>query len=151
MNDRAETIRQAWANQHAEAYKAQENGVQSFQASPSIRLDLSDEKNRSTIPQPILEAYDYYFDKVESADWGSVSASKEKIENQDVYAITVRTDGDDGWVELFDPAGQELGAARTLEEWTTWGETEAIRSYTENSAFPTELQAKQETAANQNA
>ncbi|MBW4442222.1 MAG: hypothetical protein KME10_13490 [Plectolyngbya sp. WJT66-NPBG17] len=84
MSDQAETIRQAWANQRAQAYKAEETGVQSFQANPSISLDLSDEKVRSTISQPVLEAYDYYYEQVESADWGSVAASKEQIQSQEV-------------------------------------------------------------------
>lgn len=158
MSDRAETvkaetvkaeaIRQAWAEQRAQAYKAQETEVQSFQAHPSVRLDLSDKKVRSTIPQPVLEAYNYYYKQVESADWGAVVASEETIQNQAVYAITVSTDGDDGWVELFDRTGQNLGAARTLEEWTAWGDTAAIRAYTQNSAFPKELQVKQEAVAN---
>jgi len=150
MSDWAETVREVWTNKRAEALKAQENGVQSLQASPGVSLDLKDEKVRSTLPQPVLEAYDYYFDTVESADWGSVSVSKEAIQNQDVFAVTVSTDGDDGWAELFDAKGQKLGAARTLSQWVNWGETDAIRAYTENSALPTELQAHQETEANQN-
>ena len=148
MSDWAKTVREVWANKRAEDYKAQENGIQSFQASPSLTLDLTDEQARSNLPKPVLEAYNYYFNKVEAADWGSVVVSQEKIQNQDVFAVNVQTDGNDGWVELFDRAGQNLGAARTLEEWTAWGDTEAVRSYTENSAFPAELIAKQETLPN---
>lgn len=143
MSDRFQTIREIWANQRAAAYKAQENGVQSFQANPSVHFDLSDENVRSTIPKPVLDAYDYYFDQVAAADWGSVSVSQEKIQNQEVYAVTVNTDGDDGWAELFDAAGQELGAARTLCERVAWGETNAVRAYTQNSELPLELQAQQ--------
>ncbi|MBE9010783.1 hypothetical protein IQ250_11245 [Pseudanabaenaceae cyanobacterium LEGE 13415] len=139
-----QTIREIWANQHAAAYKAQDSEVQSLQANPSIALDLTDEKTRSTIPQPVLEAYNYYYDQVASADWGSVSVSQEKIQNQDVYAVTVSTDGDDGWAELFDATGQELGAARTLCDQVAWGDPTEVRSYTQNSALPLELQAKQD-------
>ena len=144
MSDPADTIRQAWANKRAADYQAQANGVQSLQASPSISLDLSDE-TRSTLPRPVLEAYNYYFDKVESADWGSVSVSQEKIQSQDLFAVNVNTDGGDGWVELFDRSGENLGAARTLEQWTAWGDTAAIRAYTDDSAaFPAELIAKRD-------
>ncbi|MGG6265889.1 hypothetical protein ACQ4M3_18770 [Leptolyngbya sp. AN03gr2] len=142
MSDRAETIREIWANQRAAAYKTQDSEVQSFQANPSIALDVSDEKVRSTIPQPVLDAYNYYFDQVAAADWGSVSIAQEKIQNQEVYSVTVNTDGDDGWAELFDVQGQELGAARTLCEQVAWGDTNAVRSYTQNSALPSELQTQ---------
>ncbi len=148
MSDRADTIRQAWANKYAADYQAQENGVQSLQASPSLSLDMTDEKARSTIPQPVSEAYDYYFEKVEAADWGSVSVSQEKLQSQEVFAVTVNTDGNDGWVELFDRSGQELGAARTLDQWVAWGETAAIRAYTDDStALPAELIAKRDEKA----
>lgn len=140
MSDRVQTIRDIWANQHAQAYQAQDSEVQSFQANPSISLDLSDEKVRSTVPQPVLEAYDYYLNQI--SDWGSVSVAQEKIQNQDIYAVTVSTDGDDGWAELFDAEGQELGAARTLCEKVAWDDINTVRSYTKNSELPSELQAE---------
>ncbi|GAP97485.1 hypothetical protein [Leptolyngbya sp. NIES-2104] len=140
MSDRLQTIRDSWANQHAQAYQAQETEVQSFQANPAMSLDLSDEKVRSTVPQSVLEAYDYYLNQI--SDWGSVAVAQEKIQNQDIYAVTVSTDGDDGWAELFDTEGQELGAARTLCEKVAWGEMNTVRSYTKNSELPSELQAK---------
>lgn len=143
MNDWAETVREAWAAKWATEYRAQTDGVQSLQANASTSLDLRNGAERSQTPKTVLDAYDYYSEEVEAADWGSVSAAIEKIQDQDVYAITVSTDGDDGWVELFDRAGQKLGAARTLEAWTTWGETDQIRAYTQSSELPEELQEKQ--------
>lgn len=140
MSDRLQTIRDIWANQRAQAYQTQDTEVQSLQANPAISLDLSDEKVRSTVPHPVLEAYDYYLNQI--SDWGSVSVAQEKIQNQDIYAVTVNTDGDDGWAELFDTAGQELGAARTLCEKVAWGDMNTVRSYTKNSELPSELQAK---------
>ncbi|MBD2081822.1 hypothetical protein [Leptolyngbya sp. FACHB-17] len=148
MSDRAETIRELWANKRAATYKAEEAGVQSLQASSMMPIDLSDETVRSSLPRSVLEAYDYYFDQVESADWGSVSVSKEKIQNQDIFAVNVSTDGDDGWAELFDAQGQNLGAARTLLEQVAWGEPQAIRASTENADLPAELQPGPETGSN---
>lgn len=141
MSDWAETVRESWATKRANEYRSQD--VQSFQATPSVNLDLTNEEERSQIPKTVLDAYDYYFEEVEAADWGSVTASIEKIQDQDIYAVTVRTDGDDGWAELFDQEGQKLGAARTLEEQTAWGETDEIRAYTQSSEFPQELKEKQ--------
>lgn len=141
MSDRFQTIRELWANQRAATYQAQETEIQSLQANPSSRLDLSDENVRSTLPHPVLEAYDYYSDQVEAADWGSVSIAQEKVQDQEIYAVTVNTDGDDGWAELFDAEGQKVGAARTLSERVAWGDTDTVRAYTQTSELPTELQA----------
>lgn len=148
IDDRTATIRELWANKRAAAYQAEEASVQSLQASSAMPMDLSDETVRSTLPRSVLEAYDYYFDQVESADWGSVSVSKEKIQNQDVFAVNVSTDGDDGWAELFDAQGQEIGAARTLLERVAWGELQAIRASIGSSDLPAELQPKPETESN---
>jgi hypothetical protein len=141
MSEWAETVREIWANKVATDYKA--DGTQSFVANPSIALNLTDEEERSRVPKSVLDAYDYYVEEVESADWGSVTATIEKIQSQDVFAVTVKTDGSDGWVELFDRDGKKLGAARTLEEWTSWGDTEQIRAFTQDSELPPELKAKQ--------
>jgi hypothetical protein len=143
MSEWAETVREIWTNRVANDYKAQADGAQSFQANPSITLNLTDEEERSMVPKPVLDAYDYYVEEVEAADWGSVTATIEKIQTQDVFAVTVSTDGSDGWVELFDHEGKKLGAARTLEAWTAWGETNEIRAYTQDSELPHELKAKQ--------
>ncbi|MCU0551808.1 MAG: hypothetical protein MUC48_20905 [Leptolyngbya sp. Prado105] len=143
MSDWAETVREVWSNKVAYDYKAQAEDVQTFLANPAITLNLNDEEERSMIPQSVLDAYDYYVAEVEAADWGTVSATIEKIQNQEVLAITVTTDGSDGWVELFDLEGKQLGAARTLEEWTAWGNINEIRAFTQTSDLPQDLKAKQ--------
>ena len=43
------------------------------------------------------------------------------------YAIRVTTDGNDGWIEIFNEPSESLGAARTYFEVMSWREPETLR------------------------
>ncbi|MEC4813585.1 MAG: hypothetical protein SAK29_10000 [Scytonema sp. PMC 1069.18] len=97
-------------------------------------------KARDGLPKSVQEAYNYYFEGVERQDWGNVFLYQVPIENQQIYAVYVKTDGDDGWVELYDCQGIELGVGRTYLELVAWGDKNTIRSQTETGDFPPELE-----------
>jgi hypothetical protein len=61
------------------------------------------------------------------------------VGDQPVYAVRVTTDGDDGWLELYDERGTELGVGRTYVELIAWGDRATIRAAVENGEFPPEL------------
>ena len=79
-------------------------------------------------PPSVHAAHDYYLNTVEKQDWGSVSLYKVPVGDQPIYAVRVTTDGDDGWLELYDAQGTELGVGRTYLELIAWGDRATIRA-----------------------
>lgn len=79
--------------------------------------------NNPQIPQTILDIYNFYLKYGDS----SCSISKVKVQEYDTYAIRVTTDGDDGWLEVFNERGESLGAARTYLEVISWKSPEILR------------------------
>ncbi|MDX2302176.1 MAG: hypothetical protein NW226_05215 [Microscillaceae bacterium] len=101
------------------------------------------------LPATIRESIDYYYQSVEEADWGvvrlyfvpeSTIAEGESEAKKGLYAVRVTTDGDDGWIELFDRQSNELGYGRTYIELVHWGEKEPIRAFVAGSGYPVELE-----------
>ena len=70
---------------------------------------------RATVPAPVLSAFDHYA-RAEDADWASVKLLKGEIDGKPVYGISMSTDGDDKYYELFDDKGQGLASARGFED-----------------------------------
>ncbi len=82
---------------------------------------------RDNVHDSVLESYDFYFRNVENADWGTVkvweTASLWRGQVEWITVVEVNTDGDDGYVELFDNQGRPLASAETycggLKAWDT--------------------------------
>lgn len=91
-------------------------------------------------PESVFAAFSFYNENVMQQDWGSVKVYKLEIEEQLLYAVHTITDGDDGWLEVYDEKGNLLGAARRYIELLAWGEVEAIRNTVEHTDFPAELE-----------
>ena len=72
------------------------------------------------LSDPVKEAWDYYFIHVEQADWGSVGLYKLLVDDADIYAIHTTTDGDDGWIEIYDLQGENLGMGRINSTTIHW-------------------------------
>ncbi len=93
------------------------------------------------IPQSVLEACDFYNESCD--DWGGAGIYQARIGSDIIYVVRVTTDGDDGWVEVFDTEGNQLAAGRTYIELVSWGSVEEIRQYVHDCGFPTELDDRQ--------
>jgi hypothetical protein len=82
----------------------------------------------------------HYFETVEENDWGCVRAYRvsNPVDGSNIIVLRTTTDGDDGWVELFDAVSQaHLGAGRTYLELIYWTlDLEALRASTADSSFP---------------
>ncbi|MGC4120029.1 MAG: hypothetical protein QM765_36705 [Myxococcales bacterium] len=65
-------------------------------------------KQIAKLPKGVQEAFNFYFQHVETEDWGSVSAYKLNLNGQQLYVVRTGTDGDDGYVEVFNFAGKRL-------------------------------------------
>ncbi|MBD1834790.1 hypothetical protein H6F61_19325 [Cyanobacteria bacterium FACHB-472] len=94
----------------------------------------------SQLPKSFRESWGFYSENVGEADWGSVWAFGVTIEGQDTFAIRVTTDGSDGWLEVFDSQGGNLGAARTDGIRIAWQSVDWIRTHF--PAYPPEIDPK---------
>ncbi|MGL5807072.1 MAG: hypothetical protein ACRC2R_06785 [Xenococcaceae cyanobacterium] len=92
------------------------------------------------LPNSFWESYSFYYTKVSMADFGSVCAFRLIIKEQNTIAVRVTTDGDDGWLEIYDDRGKNLGAARTNTSSIAWRELKWIR--TQFPAYPPEIEPK---------
>ena len=113
-----------------------------------IEIWLYDMQNSSALiaPDTFWEAYNFYKNTIEAADIGSVFGLRITIQGEDTLAVRVITDGSDGWLEVFDRLGNNLGAARTLGcrvppgSGIAWRATNVIREYVRKKPrFPPEL------------
>ena len=65
-------------------------------------------KQIAKLPKGVQDAFNFYFKHVETEDWGSVSAYKLNLNGQQMYAVRTGTDGDDGYIEVFNFAGKRI-------------------------------------------
>ena len=54
-----------------------------------------------------------YHHYVEENDWGNARIFEHELAGETIYAVTVTTDGDDGFIETFDGRGQPLLSGTT--------------------------------------
>src|SRR5947199_4204900 len=98
-----------------------------FQDGRELRLifapDLGDVRQPGAggvVPEGVREAYAFYRQAVMDRDWGSVSAYRVEAAGTGTFAVFVRSDGGDCWLEVFDGEGLLLGAARYDSGVTLW-------------------------------
>ena len=91
------------------------------------------------LPPAATQAYRFYADAVEAADWGNVYLLQPTVQGRPCYLIYVTTDGDDGWLELYGRDGAFLGAARRYLELVSWDDPQMLRQQTATGEFPAAL------------
>jgi hypothetical protein len=91
----------------------------------AVKLDRAD---LAQLPAEVRAAFDFYFHRVEQEDWGSVAVYRVQTDILETYAVRVTTDGDDGWLEVYDLQGNLLGAGRTYIELVAWAPRDEVRS-----------------------
>ena len=90
-------------------------------------VKLNRKKEWKALPEEVRGAAEYYFRRVEAEDWGWVEVYRASTDHGETYAVRVTTDGDDGWIEVYDLEGQLLGAGRTYLELIAWAPREEVR------------------------
>ena len=96
---------------------------------------------RAGLPQEVREAYEFYKGHFEDADIGSARDYVVSAGGKKTYAIRVRTDGDDGYLEIYDESGRFLAAGRTYLEVVAWGSRAWLRAQAaQPGGLPPELQ-----------
>ncbi len=121
------------------AIAAGEEFLENWEFEAQTLPDLRQEANRAGIPQPVLDAFDYYAQDVMDQDWGVVHGGTVAIEDQLTYVVRTITDGDDGWLEVFSQDGTPIGVARTNAEKSAWGDCATLRAQVQSGELPEEI------------
>ncbi len=121
-------LRDYWQHEYR-AYLAGEETLREF-------LEDSPRSDVNTLPEQVAAAYTYYYEQVELADWGNVRVHTVTASPIPTYAVYVTTDGDDGWLEVYQHDGSLLGAARLYIELIGWAEVDFVRAQTQDKGFP---------------
>ncbi len=88
-------------------------------------IDVSfDEDALQKTPNAIRAAKDYYC----GVECYYTRMYKVSYIDVTTYAIVVSTDGSDGWIEVYDEQGREIGIGRTWMELIGWGNIDEIRN-----------------------
>lgn len=87
------------------------------------------------LPETVVAAYNYYSEY----HIGHTRVCKIQCGEVATYAVCVSTDGDDGWLEIYNECGHQIGVGRTYIELISWGEAKEIREQISTSSFPSEL------------
>jgi len=75
---------------------------------------------RAEVPKHVLEAFDVYY-QAEAADWASATLKAVHFGGRDLYAVHLGTDGDDGYLELFEADGTPLASGRLwADDFARW-------------------------------
>jgi hypothetical protein len=97
-------------------------------------------ENGLGLPAEVFAAYIYYVETVSDADWGGVGVYRVPVGGDVTYAVRVWTDGDDGWLEVYDQSGELLGAGRTYIELVGWGDRDQVRALVHTGGLPPGMQ-----------
>jgi hypothetical protein len=115
---------------HAAVYRASQ-GAGDPGATHPVDTELSPtatRADRAKLPETVREAYAFYKRHFEDADIGSARDYIVPVAGKTTYAIRVRTDGDDGYLEVYDAKGKFLAAGRTYIEVVAWGSRRWLRA-----------------------
>jgi len=97
----------------------------------------------ATLPDAVQDAYQFYQQNLAERDRGTVDLEPLTFDGSLVYAVRAATDGDDGWLELYDTSGTLLGTGRTYIELVAWGDRDEIRSEVHTGEYPPTLDRNQ--------
>ena len=86
----------------------------------------------ATVPGPVAEARAFFHEAY--FDWGGAWIHRQRIGAVEVFYVHVGTDGDGGWLEVFDDGGRFLMAASLDGTRLVWEPREVARARIESGA-----------------
>ncbi len=89
---------------------------------------LGENTDQATAPDSVQSSYNFYYENVERADYGSVRLYKVVISKTLTYAVHVTTDGDDGWLEIYGEFGDSLGFGHFNYDCLEFSDQDTIRA-----------------------
>jgi len=146
MDEQAAQVRQQLTEEFQsywqERYQAYQEGRQ-VGRSLALMTQRIQTAEASSLPTPVEAAYRFYQERLTERDVGRVDLSHLPLNHTRVYTILAHTDGDDGWIEVYDEAGECLGTGRTYLELVVWGDRDTLRAQVETGEYPSELDRNQ--------
>ena len=130
----SKAVQDWYANRLREHYAARSHAHRKGDDAGDIypaAIELSPAATRADpagLPKPVLDAHEFYQTHFADADLGSVRGYVVPVAGKTTYAIRVRTDGDDGYLEVYDERGKVLAAGRTYLEVVAWGSRAWLRA-----------------------
>lgn len=110
-----ETIKQFFANRLQKS-----NYGTNFDGYLGEQVEVND------LPTEVKQAYDFYKENVENADWGSVRVYQTSI-TVPVYTVYTSTDGDDGYLEIYSQPGGAIVSGKHDTETINWQDSASLR------------------------
>lgn len=87
---------------------------------PDFRIGRMDFGDIIALSDEVKDAWDYYFFKIEQADWGTARLYRLVVDDMTIYTIWATTDGDDGWLEVYDVQGNKLCVGKIDIDTVNW-------------------------------
>jgi hypothetical protein len=85
-------------------------------------------------PEPVLDARDFY--RQACFDWGSAWIFRFDVASESLFVVYAGTDGDTGWLELFDIAGALLAVASLDGDRVVWEPRDVARARVASGDLP---------------
>ncbi|MBI4782870.1 MAG: hypothetical protein HY785_16345 [Oscillatoriophycideae cyanobacterium NC_groundwater_1537_Pr4_S-0.65um_50_18] len=128
MSERVEAIKQVYGQQLKAHYLAQYKAYCQEQETGD-RYDLGRENRvsdeaASDLPSAVSALQQQALDRGDSY---YANVYQLPVDQQLTYAVRITTDGDDGWLAVFDPQGQLLAFAQTYLEIAVWAEAQSLQ------------------------
>jgi hypothetical protein len=147
MAEANQAVQEWYANQlkefFLEQYRSGREGTNTGETHPPSERELGSSATRvnpAALPEPVRQAHEFYKQHFEDADIGWARALQVPAGDRTTYAIRVHTDGDDGYLEVYDDQGGFLAAGRTYLEVVAWGDLDWLRAQAESPGeLPPEL------------
>lgn len=92
---------------------------------------LGNRAEANDLPNEVKQAYSFYKENVENADWGSVRVYQTHIDTVPIYAVYTSTDRDDGYLEIYSRSGKEIACGRHDANAINWSDQDTLRSEAE--------------------
>lgn len=90
--------------------------------------DLGTDVDVNELPNNVKQAYDFYKENVEDADFGCARVYSIPVDNVPVYAVAVITDGDDGYLEIYSKSGEEIACGKNDCDTINWSDKATTRA-----------------------
>ena len=127
---------QRFREYYAARYKAYQTGSELDDLHELGQANLIADAGRDRLPAPI---HPFWEAAIAEGDSYYPAIYKLSVQDQDTYALRITTDGDDGWLVIFDAEGNLLASAQTYIEVIIWAEDAVLKSINPATLLKTSL------------
>jgi hypothetical protein len=106
-------------------------------AQPSARAFPAADTQISEADAPAVVSAACRFYRDHCSDWGGAWILRYPVDGETLDVVYAGTDGDEGWVELYDAGGQLLAAATLVGDRIHWEDQAEARARVTSGILPT--------------